>query len=300
MKVLYSGFRWPHHSTNGGYDRVINFPDADYISNNDVLFRKNDLKDGLKRKINLRLLDIATKILHQKYDITHLIYTEQQLYYPYLKSKKHKVVGTIHLDFNNPFFSRRMHSLKSLDTIIVLKNDFVDLVSEKTGVQTVFIPHGFDKPVFKEIIPQNTENKLMDIAEINVSVIGVNYRDYNIIEYILKNKTNKDIVFHFVGQYPKTIEKLKVYKNVRFYNYLDNDEYYTLISLCDYNFLPLTFATANNVLMEAQSLGALSILPRISGILDYGSPDNIYYSSFEELLQMMDTFHILPQNFLII
>jgi hypothetical protein len=55
--------------------------------------------------------------------------------------------------------------------------------------------------------------------------------------------------------------------------------------------LPLTFATANNVLLEVQSLGVASILPEISGILDYAADSrhgNIYYTTDDELLEIVN------------
>ena len=66
--------------------------------------------------------------------------------------------------------------------------------------------------------------------------------------------------------------------------------YYSVMADCDYNFLPLTFATANNALLEAQFLGIKSILPDISGIEDYAAPKpmNVFYSSQDELNSIMD------------
>ena len=52
------------------------------------------------------------------------------------------------------------------------------------------------------------------------------------------------------------------YKNAITYDWVDDNVYYTLLSKCDYNFLPLAFATANNTLLEAQFLGIpLAITP---------------------------------------
>ena len=47
----------------------------------------------------------------------------------------------------------------------------------------------------------------------------------------------------------------------------------------------MTFATANNALLEAQFLGIPSILPSISGISDYAAPSplNIFYVSREDM-----------------
>ncbi|MHB9293768.1 hypothetical protein Holit_02898 [Hollandina sp. SP2] len=233
-----------------------------------------------------------TKILRYNYDITHLIHTENQLYLPFQKLKKHKVVGTIHLDIHHKIFSNYLiHNIKTLDALIVLKNDYVETVFNETGVETVFIPHGFDKPVFEKNIPRDIHNNSLNIEMINIAVIGTNYRDYNTLDFIVKNTTNKDIIFHLIGQKQKMMERFKTNKNVLYYNYLNNDSYYSLLSTCDYNFLPLTFATANNTLLEAQSLGVTSILPKISGISDYAASfhqGNIYYNARDDLLEIVN------------
>jgi glycosyltransferase involved in cell wall biosynthesis len=285
MKVLYSGFTWPHHSKNSGYDKITDYPGADYISVNNVAIGNKSIKKRIYTRLNLYLLDLKTKILRYKYDIVHLIYTEQQLYFPYREMKKNKVVGTIHLNPDFSFFSKRLYCFKTLNAIIVLKKDLVESIYNKTGVETYYVPHGFNKPYFRKVIPVNMQGNLINTDMINICVIGSNYRDYNTINVVLQNNVNKNIFFHFVGQPREIIDVLKLYKNVSIYKYLDNDEYYSLISLCDYNFLPLTFSTANNVLLEAQSLGISSILPNISGISDYAAPvpNNIIYNNNDDL-----------------
>ena len=73
-----------------------------------------------------------------------------------------------------------------------------------------------------------------------------------------------DIMFHAVGQCSDWKKRMSSMENITVYPFL-SDDYYSLLSKCDYNFLPLTFATANNALLEAQALGITSILPKISG-----------------------------------
>ena len=97
---------------------------------------------------------------------------------------------------------------------------------------------------------------------------------------------NHKIIFHLIGIDHTYKSILGQYGNVRIYNRLSDDEYYSLIELCDYNFLPVTLATANNTLLEAQSLGITSILPLIDGINDYAYNGNLFYKDKEELLKI--------------
>ncbi len=76
-------------------------------------------------------------------------------------------------------------------------------------------------------------------------------------------------------------------ENVVVYPFLDDDKYFTIFSLCNYSFLPLTFATANNTLLEAQILGVQSILPKINGVSDYADMQhNLFYENMNELCNL--------------
>jgi hypothetical protein len=118
------------------------------------------------------------------------------------------------------------------------------------GVNAVFIPHGFNAPVFEK---KTLTKYCFDASKLNVCLLGYNYRDFDMFENAVMKmaESRPDIVFHAVGQRAEEKKRFEKYKNVIIYPYIDDDEYYSLIQACDYNFLPVTFATANNVVMEA-------------------------------------------------
>lgn len=288
MKILFSGFRDNNHSSAGGYDKIINLPGSHYISDHDVPLGR--IPVGQRGKsINIFLLDLLTRYLRFKYDITHIFYGDT-IIFPYIQSKKHKIVATIHLDISKHkrFPSLFIRALQRLDGVIVLSTEQVKIFKEKYNINATFIPHGFSKPQF------NLCKFEIDIVNsINIFFSGVNYRDQitllKSVEYVKSKALN--IVFHIVGQKDDILlQKLRQYRNVVCYPRLSDDEYFTLLSSCDYNFLPLTFATANNALLEAQFLGVKSILPNIDGISDYAAPSpmNIFYNSLFELFSYWD------------
>lgn len=281
MNILYSGFIDPNHSSFGGYHNIINYPDASKILLSENYFLGKLDKRYRLRKIPLTLLDLDTRIKRHKYDIVHLFYGEITLcpFIPLLKSKKHKTVITLHLDIlKQKYHNALLKRLKEFDGIIVLSSQQKEYYLDKFGIKSTFIPHGFNTPTFLKRIPQDINGQLIDNNKINLIISGKNYRNFNVLKEVISFFiNNNEINFHLVGS-PNEIKKdLYNYKNVRIYGRLSNDEYYTLLQKCDYNFLPVSFATANNALLEAQSLGVKSILPRIPGILDYSSPDNIFY-----------------------
>lgn len=294
MKILYSGFRDKNHSSAGGYDKIINYPKSTYVSDQDVPL--GYISAGERGKsINLLFLDIYTRLLRYRYDIVHFFYGDNILF-PYLKLKKHKIVATIHLDIEK---HKRMHSLfikslRSIDGVIVLSSEQEKSFKEKYNINATFIPHGFSKPIFKECA--FSKFPYLRDENINIFFSGTNYRDFDVliksIEYTNQNHPN--IFFHIVGQKDiYLINKLKGYKNTYCYSRLSDDEYFTLLSNCDYNFLPLTFSTANNALLEAQFLGIKSILPNISGINDYAAPFpmNIFYDNITNLNFIWSALH---------
>ena len=217
----------------------------------------------------------------RNYDVLHYFYGDN-LRVGFEATRKYKVVATVHMDImqkNNP--QKFVKILNSLDAVIALSSNQKNIL-EQMGVASVFIPHGFNKPVYKQTDTGINKNK------VNVVVSGSNYRDVKTLLYAIDycDKERRDIQFHLLGQPDSVKQALSDKSNVTCYPRLADDMYFSVIASCDYSFLPLTFATANNALLEVQFLGIQGILPSISGIEDYAAPapSNLKYSSLNELL----------------
>lgn len=282
MNILFVGYRDPRHSSAGGYDGITKFPGSHTLWDKDVLLGSIPMHQRGKI-INTFFLDLKARVVGKKYDVVHYFYGDMLLF-PFSKNRNFKIVTTIHLNFNrrDKMPNMFLRTLKSLDGVITLSSQQQKEL-EGLNIKASFIPHGFNQPVFKK------KAMAIDHSVINIVVSGSNYRDwdtlYKAIDYCAEEKNN--IMFHLMGQ-PKAVkDSLCGKKNVICYPRLCDDDYYSLIAACDYNFLPLTFATANNALLEAEFLGVKSILPSISGISDYASEDyNFYYSSSEQLYEL--------------
>lgn len=239
------------------------------------------------KRLNLLILDWKSKRYRWRFDITHILYGDSQFFSPYPKSREHKIVGTIHLSVKDIVRKRPnlIETLKRLDGVIALSSGQARELKKLYDIDARFIPHGFLSPSFARMEALDIAGRRLDESHRNVFFSGTNYRDYDTLFTVLNSLTDeRNIEFHCVGQNVRTIERLLSYPNVRCYNRLSDDEYYTLLSSCDLNFLPLTYATANNALMEAQTIGIPSILPKIEGVADYAAPDpmNRFYASAEE------------------
>lgn len=295
MKVLYSGFVDLSHSAFGGYHNIYNFPGCEKILlSKDYFLGKLNRKYRLRR-IPLGLLDLDTRRQRYNYDITHLFYGEITMipFWPYPKDANHKTVITLHLDIEKQrFHTYFLKNLKYFDGIIVLSTQQQEYYQKKYGIKSTFIPHGFDTPVFNYKLPKDIDGNIISTDNINLITSGKNYRDFETLRKIIDHyKENKRFVFHLVGTPQNVKIQLRHYPNVRIYPRIDNDEYYSLINDCDYSFLPVTFATANNALLETQAIGRKSILPHIPGILDYASEANLFYHNYEDLIKIIDGLH---------
>jgi len=287
MKVLFIGNEIMSHTSSGGYIHIRNYPEADFLDVASVCPLFWRLGKPFKFLNYILAVRKACK-MSKKYDIVHSIY-EDNYYFPLFYKCGCKSVGTVHLDVTGNYSLIRKFllnsALRKLDYIIALSNE-QKIKMENLGYKCGFIPHGFIRPKFV-YVDLSLHNIPFDESKINIFFSGNTYRDLDTLEVAISGSQDRtDIVFHVLSQRGKSKYRFMRYKNVITYDRMDDDAYYTLLSKCDYNFLPLTFATANNTLLEAQYLGIISILPNIGGIGDYASKDNLFYDSQSDLLEI--------------
>ena len=285
-RVLYAGFRWKHHAKNGGYDWISYYPNATYFDAGTVPVFGKRLMVKSGGRIALFCTRIKTYLASRKYDVVHFFYGDQLFGVRKFICKKARLFATIHLR-SSELTDESLKYFREYDAVVCLSSSETQALTER-GIHAVFIPHGFNRPKF-ELKP--LEKFGFDDTVVNVCFLGFNYRDFDMFEAVVKEfeHRNKKIVFHAVGQRNEEKKRFEKYTNVIIYPYITDDEYYSLIYACDYNFLPLIFATANNVLLEAQSLGTVSILPRISGISDYADEqENLFYTDTDSCISLFD------------
>lgn len=281
-KILYVGFRYSHHAQFGGYDWITKNHGTDYLDIMNEPFGSRIFKFG--RKILLCFLFLHVFFIHRKYDIVHFFYADtvgiRKKY-----CKKTKLVATLHLksaDYSQSLIER----FQKYDAAVCMSSSEESNL-RNLGINAFFIPHGFNHPNFNYT---SLGRYGFDSEKINICFPGMNYRDLGTFKKIAEfaHEPLPNVRFHAVGQSSFTdVSDLKKIPNVTVYPFISDDEYYNLIQQCDYCFLPLLFSTANNVLLECQALGTVSILPQIAGISDYAdSRNNIFYSDFLSLKEI--------------
>lgn len=297
MKVLFIGNEIMSHTSSGGYIHIKNFPEADFLDVASICPTFWRIGKPFKFLNYILAVRKACK-LSPKYDIIHSIY-EDNYYFPLFYKCRCKSVGTVHLDITGNYSPIRRFLLnkvlQKLDYIITLSNE-QKIKMRNLGYNCDFIPHGFTKPKFT---PVNLDlyNVSFDTSKINLFFSGNTYRDLDTLEMAISETQDRtDIIFHVLSQKGESKHRFMCYKNAVTYERMDDNVYYTLLSKCDYNFLPLTFATANNTLLEAQFIGITSILPNLGGIMDYASKENFFYNSRSELLEILHKIKKMPPS----
>lgn len=298
MKILFVGYRDPNHSAAGGYDPIAAMPGADYLEGTGIIRKYPKSVTGrLRKRLALMWLYIRARLRRPHYDVVHCFYADTCLF-PFRRSNKHKLVVTTHLDIKDRqrFPAKFIQLLRKANAVVVLSSYQANQLKNEYGIQAHFIPHGFNIPKFEHRMPESAAD--FDSSKINLFVSGQQYRDietvFEAVKYCHEHLPN--IHFHLVGSKQELKDNVKGFNNATIYPRIYNDEYYTLMSQCDYNFLPVLFATANNTLLEGQALGLRGIFPLLPGISDYAAPEplNIFYKDREHLFSILSLLQKSP------
>lgn len=291
LKILFVGYEDPKHSSFSGYEKITKMPDTSFLNVKNLPFGFIPL--GMRgKKLNFIATYFFLRLIQPKYHIIHYFCFDYMMYKKMAKSSDTKFICTVHVNCKE-FSKKQIEILKSFDAVVSLSQQQKNEL-QKNEINAYFIPHGFNKPEFN--FDWLFANEIKELNKINIFCSGNMYRDFEVLKKLVCFCEEKrlNICFHCCGQ--KKIQKdwLLQHKNTIVYPFINDDKYFTLLTSCDYSFLPLTFATANNTLLEAQSLGIKTILPNIDGISDYAERGyNLFYNNIEELYVL---FSNLTQN----
>jgi glycosyltransferase involved in cell wall biosynthesis len=116
-------------------------------------------------------------------------------------------------------------------------------------------------------------------------VVGGNYRDYALMRaaILLFNDRFPTATFHLVGTDAWRMEFDETPPNTKVHGRLSSADYRAMLSGCTFMFLPLTYATANNALLEAFALGVPVVCNEVDGVMDYLPGDDYIVHDPEEL-----------------
>ena len=132
----------------------------------------------------------------------------------------------------------------------------------------MYIPHGIDTQYFHPESLNNEEKEILlgedfDFISLTTGVHGSN------LSFVFKMAERfSNMLFCILGKdvYPHP-------PNVKFVSGISDEELKSLYNIVDIFLKPLNFATANNSILEAMSMGKPIITDAIPGVLDYLDED---------------------------
>ena len=292
-KVLYSGFRFRHHNPGSGYDAVVG--GCAYVNGNELPYAGHP-ESSFKRHLNFLCVDLVTLARGLAYDTVHYFYPENTAYLsPWaLRLLGKRIVFTLHLAerewldaVDSPFMRLKQWSLRSAHALAVLSRAQEQRFRREFGDKTVqFVPHGF---TFGPSLTPWLEVFATRCSERRLLVVGQNYRDFDLLERILSQRGERAVTVHLVGTDSQVRERFADRPDVIWHGRLSRVEYERLLIRSFGMLLPLSFATANNALLEAYACCLPVFATRIPGITDYAvDAERTLFGSAEEFWQKFD------------
>ncbi len=268
-RVLYSGFKWQKHDDQSGYQHVV--PDGSaYVDGTNLFGGKARFRSPLNR-LNLFITDVLTAVRGLRYDCVFIFYPEHSVYISpcILKCAGVNVIYAIHVDEDYWFgpTSSLIMKLKRWQTqfvsrFVVLSNVQAPPFERRFDGRVTFIPHG---------IWHRRKVSLSSRPSAKIAVVGDSYRDYALL---IKTAELFDIMhpkveFHLVGVDKSKLSGGQAQRNIIVHARLSSEEYYRVLAESELVFLPLTYAAANNALLEGISLGIPVFCNDVEGATDY-------------------------------
>jgi glycosyltransferase involved in cell wall biosynthesis len=302
-RVLYSGFHYLHHNPGSGYDQVVPDPHQ-YVSGEGLPFADR-LESTRPRHLNFLLLDLLTLVRALRYDTVHYFYPEATAYLsPWiLRVLGKRIVYTVHLaesQWLGPTRSThhriKQKSLRAAHAIVVLGSQQGEVFRQAFPDKEVgFVPHGFTFAGVGE--PSVDLFEARTRGHRRLVVVGSNYRDVDVLEQITAQRGSRDVYFDLVGMDEAARARFAPCESVVCHPRLDAETYGNLLSESFALLLPLTFATANNALLEAYNAYLPAFLSRIDGVTDYAADgDRSLFSSPEEFWSKYDALAALSPS----
>jgi glycosyltransferase involved in cell wall biosynthesis len=290
-RLVFIGFRYPHHGRYSGYDRLAAWLPYDLVLHPDrflcwkgayrlatrcapLKLGKYTLLDPLKWFYTLFNVFCSIRTSGYRKTCFHFAYPETGLCFRRKNNGKgNRYVATLHLP---PESQERLHPhirerIRRMDHHILMSKD---LASAYPEVPSIFIPHGTDTNYFHP-----DEGK---IRNIDILLLGNWLRDYPLAARVITRlgQSRPGLRVAAIAK-EENLAPLREVPGVQCHHSISDDRLRDMLQRTKVLFLPLKGLTANNALLEAAACGC-----RIALSLPVGTtPDYL-----EEHL------HLLPQD----
>lgn len=299
-----------HHASNSGYDRLIDFLDAEVIhTKSNLTFMQRALVKCTSflirhsgslwyRRANfITEITAAKKWLQSSSQVFHFLYGENS--YRYLSVVKriaphNKIVCTFHTPEQRfQEVVKQQDHLKKIDAVIVVSTVQKEFFSRLLGDKKVFyIPHGVDLNFFQ---PSNIVKSNDD--DIRCIFVGQHLRDFETLAKAAKLLEHDEpkIRFVIVTREDRRVH-FKGLSNVEFYSSVADDDLVSLYQSADILLLPLEDCTANNALLEGMACGLPVISTDLVGVRDYVDDACALLTPKKDVIALINALSSLHKN----
>jgi len=204
-------------------------------------------------------------------DISHILYLENHLHVlPLLKKNKGKLIGTIHLPFNQ-WSEERLRLLSTLDNAIILYDEELDYFAKYISINKInVIKHGVDIDFFKP-------GKSTNIQKNKILFVGHFLRNFKMfleVYEILEKKFKNELEYHFIiptpHRHPPILKKIVNLPNTFFHEGLSDEELLEFYQNSYLLMMPMDDSGANTAIVQAIATGLPIITTDVGGIRSYG------------------------------
>lgn len=286
MKLLFLSHHWSnnsHHSLHSGFQRLVHYAAADHeVTLVTWADGEQDYMDGPIRIITVksgrrdflfkRRIAISRKAasLAPSFDAVHSLYEDCTFALPpnRFTTTFHVLPGVVRypewkqrvfifLKYN--ILQRR--ALRNSTNIACVSTNLLAAVPARYQTKARFIPHGVDTdfwdPAFAKSTPDNY-----------ILCVGSHGLDRKLLsDFIRTNPTHQFIILGLK-------QPLEPFPNIQYLYNISDEELRDLYAGAVLLIRPLEFATANNSVLEALSMGKTILTSRIPGITDYVTEQN--------------------------
>jgi glycosyltransferase involved in cell wall biosynthesis len=292
MKILFLSHHWSnnsHHSRHSGFQRIVQFAAAD----NDVTLvtwgeQEREYMDGPIRVITVKggrrdflfrkRIAISRKgaNLAPAFDAVHALYEDCTFALPANRytTTFHVLPGVVHypklqhrlfifLKYN--ILQRR--ALRKAASIACVSTNLLAAIPNRYRPKARFIPHGVDTgfwdPALASSAAAPPSSPPSPIPPNYILCVGSHGLDRPLLTDLIRANPGREFII--VGLKPE----LEPCPNIRYLYQLSDEELRDLYHGATFVIRPLDFATANNSVLEALSMGKTILASRIPGITDY-------------------------------